>query len=375
MKQITLKYLTATNDVCTKLNNLRRWTDFTTQQKYNELSKQAFNCIVAYMLAHCAEHKEKNICYENFPRIALGRAFAKVYVYFDTPEHKIHEICKLSGISKKSFDVVSDKIITEKTDKDFADFLSKGIGEYEVQIYRAATKIATYIELMEQQHTISDFSKFQEIERNLDEFMKIPGVAEFSDTDSPIFKLLQQLSKLRNQVRWATCSYNTECSVLGHLFDTAVFAYLLALDESNFDETYATQMFFMAIFHDVAETWTKDIPSPIKNRIEGFRKATEKYELQKLEQHMYSKVPDYMRNALKSVMMEDEGNVSYKKQLKAADYLSADSECYRNLLSGSRDTYFCRAIIDREIDEEFSELYKEIHDYFVKYAERVKVNL
>lgn len=375
MKQITLKYLTATNEVCTKLNNLRRWTDFTTQQKYNELSKQALNCIVAFMLAHCAEHEGKSICYENFPRIALGRAFAKVYVYFDTPEHKIHEICELSGISKQIFDVVATEIIAEETDNEFADFLSKGIGEYEVQIYRAATKIATYIELMEQQKTVSDLSKFQEIERNLDGFMHIPGVAEFSDTESQVFKLLQQLSKLRNQVRWATCSYNTECSVLGHLFDTAVFAYLVSLYESDFDESYATQMFFMGIFHDVAETWTKDIPSPIKNRVDGFRKATEQYELQNLEKYMYAKVPVYMQNALKSVMMEDESNGELKNKMKAADYLSADSECYRNLLSGSRDTYFCKAIINRKIYEDSSELYKEIHAYFVKYAEKIEVNL
>lgn len=375
MKQITFKHLKSTNDVCTKLNNLRRWTDFTTQQKYNELSKQAFNCITAFILAHYAEHEGKSICYENFPRIAIGRAFAKVYVYFDTPEHKIHEICALSGIKKTEFDKVATKIIAEKTDDEFADFLSKGIGEYEIQIYRAATKIATYIELLEQQKTVTDISKFQEIERELDKFVHIPGLSEISDNESPVFKLLKRLSNLRNQNRWATCSYNVECSVLGHLFDTAVFAYLVALEESGFDESYATQMFFMGIFHDVAETWTKDIPSPIKDRISGFRKATEEYELQKLEKHMYSKCPDFMQKALKSVMMEDESNLEYKKKLKDADYLSADSECYRNLLSGSRDTYFCGAITRRHIDEDASEIYKSMHNYFVQYAKKVEVNL
>lgn len=374
IKQIDLRRFIATNDVCTKLNNLRRWTDFTTQQKYNELAKQAFNCIVAFMLAHHAESKGKTICYEKFPRIAIGRAFAKVYVYFDTPEHKINEICNLNGISKDEFDIVATKIISEKTDKEFAQFLSEERGEYEVQIYKAATKIATYIELFEQQKNISDFSKFQEIQRDIDSFKDdIPGIYEFSDTNSPIFKLLQELSKLRNQVRWATCSYNTECSVLGHLFDTAVFAYLLALNESNFDEEYASKMFFMGIFHDVAETWTKDIPSPIKDRIDGFRVATEKYELHKLEQKMYSKVPEYLQTALKSVMMEDEENAKYKKALKAADYLSADSECYRNLLSGSRDPYFCKAIKRRKIDEDLSKLYKAVHNYFVKYVNKVNL--
>lgn len=371
MKQITFKQLKATNEVFTKLNALRRWADSTSQQKYNELSKQALNCIIAYMLAHCAEHAGKNICYDNFPRIALGRAFAKAYVYFDTPEHKIDEICRLSGISKKAFDLEATKIIAEKTDEEFADFLAKGIGEYEVRIYKAATKIATYIELLEQQKPVTDFSKFQEIERALDLYMDIPGVSEFSDTDSPVFKLWQELSKLRNQTRWATCCYNIECSVLGHLFDTAMFAYLLALEESNFDEEYATRMFFMGIFHDVPETWTRDIPSTIKNRIPGFRKATEKYELQQVDKHMYSRVPSYMKYALRAVTMEDAENEVHKNRLKDADYLSADSECSRILYAGSRDIYFCDAIIERKIEGR-TENYVKMHNYFKRYAEKIK---
>lgn len=373
MTQITLTQLQATNDVFTRLNNLRRWTDFATQQKYNELSKQAFNSMIAYVLAKTAEEAGKTIHYEYFPRIALGRAFAKAYVYFDTPEHKISEICKLSGISKKKFDKVATEIIAEKTDKEFAEFLSKGIGEYEHQIYKAATKIATYIELLEQNTTWAEMSKFQEIERALDEFKNIPGVRAYSDTDSPIFKLLQKLSKLRNQNRWATCCYNVECSVLGHLFDTAIFAYLIALDESGFDETYATKMFFMGIFHDIAETWTKDIPSPIKDRIEGFRKATEQYEDAVLQENIYSVVTGYLADALKEVMMEDESNAMYKKKMKEADYLSADSECYRNLLGGSRDTYFCNVITKRKLNEDASENYVAMHEYFVAYVQKVNL--
>lgn len=370
MRRITLKQVKATNTVFTRLNNLRRWTEFNDEGKYDELAKQAFNCIIAYMLAKCAEDAGKNICYENFPRIAIGRAYAKVYVYFDTPEHKIEEICKLSGISKKAFDVEATKIIAEITDDEFAEFLSKGIGEYEVRIYKAATKIATYIELLEQQ--VTDFSKLQEIERDLEMYMDIPCVEEFSDTDSPVFKVWQEVSKLRNQNRWATCCYNVECSVLGHLFDTAIFAYMIALEESDFDEEYATRMFFLGIFHDVAETWTKDIPSTIKNRIPGFRKATEKYELQKLEKHMYTKVPAFLKEALKSVMMEDSENESFKKKLKEADYLSADSECYRNLFAGSRDTYFCDAIVNHDV-ENCSPNYIAMHQFFVNYANKVRI--
>lgn len=362
--------MVATNEVIGELGNLRRWTDFTTQQKYNELAKQAFNCLIAFMLAHCAEHNGKNIRYENFPRIAIGRAYAKAYVYYDTPEHKIEEICELSGIPKKVFDEVAFEIIAEKTDIEFADFVSKGIGEYETRIYKAATKIATYIELLEHQKTILKFGKIQELERNLKEYYDIPGVVEFSDTESSIFRVLQILSNLRNQNRWATCYYNVECSVLGHLFDTAVFAYFMALEKSNFDEKYASKLFFMGIFHDIAEVWTKDIPSPIKDRIPGFRKATEKYELQNLEEEFYSKLPDYIAVAIKDVMLEEEENKQYKKMLKAADYLSADSECFRNLLSGSRDQYFCQAIMSRT-GSDITPICENLHNYFVEYAQKI----
>lgn len=364
---ITLQNVVATNEVFSKLNNLRRWTDFTTQSKYNELAKQAFNCLIAYLLAKCAEENGKTVCFSHFPRIAIGRAFAKVYVYFDTPEHKIQEMCDMSGISKKDFDDVSVEIITEKTNSDFADFIAKGIGEYEVRIYKAATKIATYVELLEHQATVQNMEKVGEVYASLQEYMDIPGVKEFADTKSEFWKILRKLSDLRNQNRWATSSYNVECSVLGHLFDTGVFAYLFALAENDFDEEHATRMFFMGIFHDVAETWTKDIPSPIKNRIPGFRAATEAYELKVMEQNVYTKVPHYLEKAIKEVMMEDEANASFKKKLKEADYLSADSECHRNLLSGTRDSYFAEAII-RPIAEDTSPLYKATHEYFEKYV-------
>ena len=186
------------------------------------------------------------------------------------------------------------------------------------------------------------------------------------DSENEVFKLLQQISRLRNQVRWATNYYGIECSVLGHLFDTAVFAYLMAYDETGGDETFATKMFFMGIWHDVAEAWTKDIPSPIKNRIDGDRKATEKFELIKLNERVYSVLPDYLTKAIKEVMLEEEVNTKCKDKVKAADYLSAASECWRQIISGTHDSYFSKAILG-EI-KHLSPAGEELHEAFKKVA-------
>ncbi|MBE5820600.1 MAG: HD domain-containing protein [Clostridiales bacterium] len=376
MKNITLENVIATNEVFTKLNNLRRWADFTSQQKYNELSKQALNCIIAYVLTCASENAGKKVAYEAFPKIALSRAFAKVYLYYDTPEHKIDEICKLGSVSRKRFDEEIAQIIFEKTNHEFSDFILNGIGEYEKKIYRAATKISTYIEFLEQNKNFmfmdfKDYARVQEIERDLDKYRSLPGVKEFSDTDSPVFRLLQKISTLRNQNRWATSCYNVECSVLGHLFDTAIFAYLFALDDSKFDEQYASKMFFIGIFHDIAETWTRDIPSPVKDRIEGFRKATEEYERKMLEENVYAVIPKYLEKSLREVMLEDEINAAYKKRIKEADYISAESECYRNLLSGSRDPYFAEVIERRKFDHNVTDLCDCVHGHFVEFAKKV----
>lgn len=371
MKKLTFKYVMATNNVFGKMNNLRRWTDFSSQQKYNELAKQAYNCIVAYMIAKKAENEGHTIHYEFFPKIALHRAFEKVYVFYDTPEHKIDEICGMSTVNREEFKKTTIDIISEKTDADFANFITQDIGEYELRIYKAATKIATYIEFLEQQRNLMDlgfYARSQRIQRIIEEYKDIPGVLEFSEVRSPVFRVLQEISNLRNQNRWATFYYNVECSVLGHLFDTAVFAYLFALDESKFNEEYATKMFFFGLFHDVAETWTKDIPSPIKDRINGFREATEVYEKSMLEKHLYSVVPPYLSKALRDVMFENEENKMYKKRIKEADYISADSECCRNFRSGSRDIDFVIAICKRKINSDATDLYKEVYQYFSKIA-------
>ena len=49
--KLTLKTLKAVNNVYGRLCKLGRWTDFVSENKYNELAKQSLNCIVTYMLA------------------------------------------------------------------------------------------------------------------------------------------------------------------------------------------------------------------------------------------------------------------------------------------------------------------------------------
>ncbi len=338
--------LRAIIEMLKRLNNLRRWTLFTTKGAYDEISKQAFNCNVCYSLANEVERRGNLISWERFPKIAIYRAFQKAYVNYDTPEHILKEICDLGNISfEKVFGNVTVQMISELTNEDFANWIKEGCGTLEETIYKAATCIATLLELKEiQMHIKDDYEhEYDQVIKKMTQYENLPGFREIVNAESGCFEFFKAISKLRNKNRWAAYSYNVECSVLGHLFDTAVFAYLMALEKGE-TEQIATKCFFMGIFHDVPETFTTDIPSPIKDKIPGFRKLTEQYEMQMMEKHVYSRVYPRIASDIQRIMFEEGENAKYKRLMKGADYTSAVSEICRQLEAGSRDKSFFKAM-------------------------------
>lgn len=378
MLKLTYKELLETNEVLKRMNRLRRWTSFVTEDRYNELNKQALNCITVFLLSAVAESNGAKIHWENYPKITLFRAYQKAYVFFDTPENLMEEARKLGGIPEGAFDEATVAIISDNTDSLFSNYLSEPKGSFEERIYKAATKIATYIELVENKDKCNRdeyLRKIQEIVREIEKYEDIPGVNDISDVNNPMFELLMQLSKLRNRNRWAAQLYSVECSVLGHLYDTGLFAYFMSLEQNPADEKTATKMFFMGIMHDIAECWTTDIPSPIKDRIPGFREATEKFELQMIEKHIYSKLPKEIAAKFQEVMFEDEANRAVKSLVKGADYLSADRECWIQYMGGSREPYFYGAITRRKPKIDKGEILLtpicgELHKYFLEFCKK-----
>lgn len=380
--KLTIDIYTEVNQVISRLNNQHRWISMITEHKYNELSKQALNSLIAYAIACYCENEGHDIVWERFPRIALYRAFNKAYVSYATPEQTLGEIRDIGNIDKSSFDTTTRAIIRERTNHDFMQFVSQDCGTFEYRIFRAATKVATLLELKEQavwlRNVDAIVEKTKEVMESLKEFMDIKVVRELLIENNPVFKVFQQISMLRNSNRWATFPYIVHCNVLGHLFDTAIFAYFIGIEEFEGNEKIATKMFFMGVYHDIAEAWTTDIPSDIKDRITGFREATEIFEDRKLQENVYNVIPEFLQAKIKEVMFEEEDNLQYKKLMKGADYLSADSECWRQFVAGSRETYFLKSpIMGFEMqllagyNAKLPPLARELHNKFMKYAEQI----
>ncbi len=385
MLRLNYRHIKSANEMLKRLIRLKRWTDIMSDDSFNEMSKQALNSFICYALACFAEAEGESIDWTRFPKYALYRAFEKTYVVFNTPKRKYLEIFQMQNISNSEFAKATKRKISEVADKEFADFLCESLGTREERIFKAATAIATKIELL-QLHSRCEATKydlkFDDIRDDMAKYSDIPGFNQLSDPNGNLFKLLQVISDsyLRHHTRWCEFGYVQPCSILGHLYSTAVWAYFMSLEEHPEDEFLATRRYFMGIFHDVAEAWTTDVPSPIKDYIVGLRAACELFEEKVLKENIYDKVPDFLSQKFHLVMFEEAQNIEqHRAILKGADYLSADSECWLQYQLGSRDPYFWGAILRRQpgIDNKtvaLTPLCGQLRQYFKDFC-RIKCNL
>lgn len=339
------KDLEAVNNMLYELLCLRRWSEvIVTPGKFTEVAKQSLNCMIAYSWASEISHAGTNVDFTKFPKIALFRGFTKT-ILCDVSEANLSEILNIGNISKATFDKMVLDFISKNTSTAFSQHLQVDANCLETQIYRAATKISTLLELKEIRPIIDqrDYSlKEKQLKADIEEFSILPCFdIIMSDAYQEIFR---NFSKLRNRIRWAKRPNLVPSSVLGHMFDVGCYAYLMSLENNPYDEELATKYFFMGVFHDFPECWTGDMPSPIKDSIPSLREATEKFENKVMEENVYVHLFEHMKLAFRTVMLEDEENTSFKHFLKKSDNFSAYVECWREIDAGSHHKYYQQVI-------------------------------
>jgi 5'-deoxynucleotidase YfbR-like HD superfamily hydrolase len=286
----------------------------------------------------------------------------------DVSESNLEIIFKLGNVSKASFTEMIWADVERNTSKDFFQHLQVDPECLEARIYRAATKVSTLLELKDIRNLIAEkdyLTKKKQLNAVLKEFSDLPCYEQIMS--DPYQEIFRNFSKLRNRIRWAKHPNIVQCSVLGHMFDVACFAYLMSMEVAPYNEALATQYFFMGIFHDFPECWTGDMPSPIKDALPGLRKATEEYENMVMEENVYSHLPLHMASAIRSVMLETDENAQYKAFLKKSDNFSAYVECWREIDAGSHHSYYKNVIRDdyhkkEALPHNFRRLMEELHD-------------
>ena len=360
---------------------------------FSKEDKEALNVIVFLILVPIFM-KEHNIsCHTvGFPLLVLRRLIIKYSLWDAKPENKAYFKERIPNFDEKVNNYAFGKC-SDNTSYEFTSWLFDAESKIDPktrECYDIAKAIATLVEFEEVEDEIrSDVKEetkarvYESIGKYIPNYPFIKDIIEHNGEYSELLDLLHSLSWARYTFRWQNYSCPVKCSILTHMLESAILGYFMFIEEHldelrNSDAATTPELyhglekaFTVMLFHDIAEIWTDDIPSPAKDGL-GIREAAEEQELLALDEHFYAKLPKHVQDYFKAgIMLEDEANKASKAFYKAADYFSADLEIIWNIRDGGRDERFWKVLnkscrkdyrtpIGRETLEFYIEQFKDI---------------
>lgn len=157
------------------------------------------------------------------------------------------------------------------------------------------------------------------------------------------------LFQMKNITRWGLM-YNTRAENLSeHSMECAVLAHALALiGNEHFGKNYdANRILSAALFHDMNEVLTGDLPTPVKyynDKIKDSYKEIERISLEK----MFSLLDDETARAYNELLTLSEEET---KLVKGADKLCAYIKCLQELERGNREFSSARVYNEHSLKE------------------------
>ena len=162
-------------------------------------------------------------------------------------------------------------------------------------------------------------------------------------------------------------NFRTE-NVSEHSLEVAVIAHALAeIGITYFSKTYnPADIALKAIYHDVSEIFTGDLPSPIKYHTDEMKKSYKSIESE-AEKNLLSKLPEELRKSYEKIILHDDNNSEEHKIIKAADKLCAYIKCVEETDSGNREFIKAEEDIYKTLDTTGLDEVKYFMDNFLPY--------
>lgn len=153
--------------------------------------------------------------------------------------------------------------------------------EKSVHIYNAAHKYSTIREL-EMLSVVNEKERLENIDsqlrKEIQPYLDLIGLQKIM-THQKEFDLILKIEQLRFQTRWNQTPRVPETSVLGHCFFVAVMTLLLGREsEVKKCPKRIINNFFSGLFHDLPESVTRDIISPVKQATDELPNIVKKIE-------------------------------------------------------------------------------------------------
>lgn len=174
--------------------------------------------------------------------------------------------------------------------------------------------------------------------------------------------------RLRYIERWSLMRSVMKENVAEHTFHVAILTHLLCtIANEQFGKTLSVdRAVSLAIFHDMTEVITGDIPTPVKHhnpKILGSFREIEQLAAERL----LSTIPDPLRRAYSGLIgkqtVPDEEAEELQRYVKAADLLDAYLKCVTELSAGNREF----TVAKRQIEASIRSLQLPEADYFLQH--------
>jgi len=146
------------------------------------------------------------------------------------------------------------------------------------------------------------------------------------------------LSRLRWIKRWGLKRNAYEENVMEHSWEVSVIAHTLALIKNRyFDGSVdANAIATAALYHDVTEVITGDLPTPIKYHSEKITTAYKQIE-QQAENELIGLLPEKLQQDFASLIQHNNMPEGHEGIIKAADKISAYLKCQAELKAGNSE--------------------------------------
>ncbi len=273
--------------------SIQRWNDLIRPFDLVEMDKAGEKMVIAYMIGKFEEKKGNKINWKWMAYASLFDLLKKIALCdIKAPVQQMlkkeftREYMRLNEWVLKQYRqlITDDSLFSE-----FTIYIGQNAGSFalppelenSVHVYNAAHKYSTIREL-EMLSVVNEKERFSKIESELkadiQKYLDLEGLQKLM-TRQKEFDFLLKIEQLRFQTRWNQTPRVPATSVLGHCFFVAIMTLLLGR-ETNPDmcERRVVNNFFSALFHDLPESVTRDIISPVKQATDALPNIVKKIE-------------------------------------------------------------------------------------------------
>lgn len=146
------------------------------------------------------------------------------------------------------------------------------------------------------------------------------------------------ISKIRWIIRWGLKRNAIPENVMEHSWEVATIAHAMAvIGNRRFGGNYdVNAVATAALYHDVSEVITGDMPTPIKYHSLSMQKAFKEVEVQ-AERELVDLLPEDLREDFENLVISSQVPEDVNRLIKGADTIAAYLKCQEELKAGNSE--------------------------------------